>query len=50
MRILLITIFVLWFSSANALEVVDQKDRTIQFDNPVNRVVSIPIPAPSMFM
>ncbi|MEK9761851.1 MAG: ABC transporter substrate-binding protein, partial [Deltaproteobacteria bacterium] len=50
MRILLITIFILWFSLANALEVVDQKNRTIQFDNPVNRVVSIPIPAPSMFM
>ena len=50
MRISIITIFILWVTLANALEVVDQKNRTIQFDNPVKRVVSIPIPAPSMFM
>ena len=39
-----------WATLASALEVVDQKGRTIQFENPVERVVSIPIPAPSMFM
>ena len=50
MRISIIIIFILWVTLANALEVVDQKNRTIQFDNPVKRVVSIPIPAPSMFM
>ena len=50
MRISIITIFILWVTLANALEVVDQKNRTIQFDNLVKRVVSIPIPAPSMFM
>ena len=50
MRISIITIFILWVTLANALELVDQKNRTIQFDNPVKRVVSIPIPAPSMFM
>ena len=50
MRISIITIFILWVTLANALEVVDQKNRTIQFDNPVKRVVSIPIPAPSMFI
>ena len=50
MRISIITIFILWVNLANAFDVVDQKNRTIQFDNPVKRVVSIPIPAPSMFM
>ena len=50
MRILLITICMFWATLASALEVVDQKGRTIQFENPVERVVSIPIPAPSMFM
>ena len=50
MRISIITIFILWVTLANAFDVVDQKNRTIQFDNPVKRVVSIPIPAPSMFM
>ena len=50
MRILLITICMFWATLASALEVVDQKGRTIQFGNPVERVVSIPIPAPSMFM
>jgi len=32
------------------LEVVDQNGRNIVFDSAVKRVVSIPIPAPSMFM
>ena len=50
MRILLITICMFWATLASALEVVDQKGRTIQFGNPVERVVSSPIPAPSMFM
>ena len=50
MRISIIIVFILWVTLANALEVVDQKNRTIQFNNPVKRVVSIPIPAPSMFM
>ena len=50
MRILLITICMFWATLASALEVVDQKGRTLQFENPVERVVSIPIPAPSMFM
>ena len=48
-KILIIIIFLLNFD-IYALQVKDQKGRLIEFDKPVKRVVSIPIPAPSMFM
>ena len=50
MKKILIIIFCLLNFDIYALQVKDQKGRVIEFDKPVDRVVSIPIPAPSMFM
>lgn len=38
------------FDSAAAIEVTDQRNRTFSFEKPPERLVIIPIPAPSTFM
>ena len=51
MKIILISLSLFIFSiKSYALQVVDQNGRSITFDSEVKRVVSIPIPAPSMFI
>ena len=51
MKLLLISLSLFIFSiKSHALQVVDQNGRNISFDSEVRRVVSIPIPAPSMFI
>ena len=51
MKIILISLSLFIFSTKSyALQVVDQNGRSITFDSEVKRVVSIPIPAPSMFI
>ena len=50
MKIFLIIIILFINFNLYAIQVKDQKGRIIKFDKPIQRVVSIPIPAPSMFI
>ena len=50
MKIFLIIIILFTNFNLYAIQVKDQKGRIIKFDKPIQRVVSIPIPAPSMFI